>query len=214
MHTLLCNVARTGDISNNASCIASGMHTKSFPGNFRGLGSMTSVWAVDLNLHVSIPYLQALEAQVHHSEHFSKPLFGSVHTSNGSGEHHLSGTMLLVSQCWRTVQVDGALWTLSMRTFWCDLQSRMWSRIRLMHEMATDVVLNLLVGYWKPHQWVYIAVSCWYRITSRCVHIVHGGSEKPKAQEHQTKIIFKADRNVLRLVTAFEAQQCVHVSNR
>ena len=105
MHALLCNVARTGDICNDASCIASGMHTKSFPGNFRGLGSMTSVWAVDLNLHVSIPYLQAPEAQVHHSQHFSKPLFGSVHASNGSGEHHSSGTMLLVSQCWRTVHV-------------------------------------------------------------------------------------------------------------
>ena len=43
MHSLLCNVTRICSICNVASCTASGMHMKSFPGNFRGLDLMTSV---------------------------------------------------------------------------------------------------------------------------------------------------------------------------
>ena len=64
---------------------------------------MTSVWAVVMDYHVFIPCQGVKEARVRHSGHFLKPSFDSVHALNGSGKHHLSGSLLLVSQSWRTV---------------------------------------------------------------------------------------------------------------
>ena len=83
MHTLLCIVAWICGICNDASYIVSGMRTKSFPGNFRELDSMTSVWAAVLNHHVSIPCPRAQEAQVMDSENFSKPLLDNPAYTNG-----------------------------------------------------------------------------------------------------------------------------------
>ena len=62
MHTLLCIVTQISGIYNDMLCIAYGMRMKSFPGNFLGLDSMTSEWAVVLYHHVSIPCPQVQEA--------------------------------------------------------------------------------------------------------------------------------------------------------
>lgn len=49
------------------------------------------------------PSFHPKEAQVWHSEHFSKPLPGSVLSADGSGAHRLSAALLLVYLSWRKV---------------------------------------------------------------------------------------------------------------
>lgn len=103
MHTLLCILTRICGICNVVCCIASGIHMKSFPGNFLGSDLMTSEWALVLNYYVPIPCPRVQEAQVWHSEHFSIPLLDSVLASSGSEEHHLSVTLSLVYRTLRTI---------------------------------------------------------------------------------------------------------------